>query len=58
MQNRDIKLFARGAGVPLWKLAKALGVSEPTLTRRLRMELSKDEKKRIHSLINELSKEG
>lgn len=42
--NNDIKLLARGSGVPLWKIAQALGISEPTLTRRLRRELSEKER--------------
>jgi hypothetical protein len=56
MKNQEIRLAARGAGVPLWQLAEALGVSEPTMTRKLRHELSDDEKARILTIIHELAK--
>lgn len=44
MANEDIKLEARGNGVPLWQIAEKLGISEPTITRRLRKELTAEEK--------------
>jgi len=52
--NLDIRRRARAAGVPLWQLAKALGISEPTITRRLREELDGEEKERYIQLINSL----
>jgi hypothetical protein len=45
-----------GARIPLWQLAEALGVSEPTMTRKLRHELPEDEKARIMALIYKLAK--
>jgi hypothetical protein len=56
MKNQEIRLAARGAGVPLWQLAEALGVSEPTMTRKLRHELPDDEKARILAIIHKLAK--
>ena len=56
MKNQEIRLAARGAGIPLWQLAEAIGVSEPTMTRKLRHELPEDEKQRILSIIRNLSK--
>lgn len=56
MKNQEIRLAARGAGIPLWRLAEAIGVSEPTMTRKLRHELPEDEKRRILSIIRNLSK--
>jgi hypothetical protein len=58
MENMDIRLKARGAGVPLWRIAKVLKVSEPTLTRKLRTVLSPDEKAKISTIIAELSHGG
>ena len=40
MANKEFRLFARGHGVPLWRLAQAVGVGEATLTRWLRVPLS------------------
>ena len=44
------------AGVKLWQIAEALGISEVTFSRRLRRELSVDEKEKIRAIITELSK--
>lgn len=57
MANMDIRLAAKGAGVPFWMIANALSISEPTLTRRLRMELPPEQKTKIRSIIKELSSE-
>lgn len=58
MLNRGIRLEAKGAGVPLWRICQVLGISEPTLTRRLRKELPDVEKEKIRSIIRELSEEA
>ena len=55
--NDRVKLCARGAGVPLWKIAQELGVSEPTMTRWLRVPLSAEREAEIRSAIEKLSKE-
>ena len=55
--NERIKLRARGAGVPLWKIARELGISEPTITRWLRVPLSAEREAKIRSAIEKLSKE-
>ena len=57
MVNRTIKLAARGAGVPLWKLAEELKLSESTLFRRLRQPLSREEEQQYLAAI-ENAKEG
>ena len=56
MKNQEIRLAARGAGIPLWQLAEAIGVSEPTMTRKLRHELPEDEKVHIMEIIHQLAK--
>ena len=53
-ENQDIRNVARKAGVPLWRIADALGVSEPTMTRRLRRELPEIEKQRILEIIEQI----
>ena len=57
MENIDIRLAAKGSGVPLWKICQVLEISEPTMTRKLRVELSVKEKAKIHAIIKELSPE-
>lgn len=44
LANADIRQAAKDAGVSLWELADEMNVSEPTLTRMLRHELSDVEK--------------
>lgn len=56
--NEKLKLRARGAGVPLWRIAQELGVSEPTITRWLRVPLSAGREAEILAVIKRLSKEG
>ena len=45
MANMDIRFKAKAANVPFWKIGEKLGVSEVTIVRRLRKELSADQKK-------------
>ena len=40
LANADIRQAAKDAGVSLWELADEMNISEPTLTRMLRHELS------------------
>lgn len=54
MANQSLRLKARGAGVPLWKIAKELNISEPTLTRMLREPLKQEESLRILAVIEKL----
>jgi len=51
MSNLDIREAAKAKGVPLWSIAKHLGISEPTMTRKLRTELPEAEKKRMLDVI-------
>lgn len=56
-ENKTVRRAARSAGVPLWRVAAAVGVSEPTLTRWLRVPLTEDKEKRIMAAIYNLAKE-
>lgn len=58
MENREIRLMARGRGVQMWRVAKAMGVSEPTLYRWMREELPEDKKVQIMQIIAELEQEA
>lgn len=56
MVNEKIRFMAKGAGIPLWKIADALSISEATMTRLMRKELSLEEKAQIEEIIINLSK--
>jgi len=56
-ENNDIRREARANGVPFWRIAKALSISEPTMTRRMRQKLSEEEKAKILKIIEELREE-
>lgn len=58
MANQDIRLTAAGSGVKLWQVAEALGIADCSLSRKLRKELSKEEKERVFSIIKAISEEG
>lgn len=51
LNNQDLRLFAKGKGVALWQVAEFLHVSEPTLTRKLRRELSEEETEEMKKII-------
>lgn len=51
MKNSDVRTAAKSAGVFLYEVAAAMGISEPTMTRKLRFELSDNEKKLIFDAI-------
>lgn len=55
--NQGIRLVARGAGVPLWRVAQKMGISEPTLSRWLRVPLSPERESRIMDALLALEKE-
>lgn len=58
MHNQDIRRAAAGAGVKLWQIADALGIADCSFSRKLRRELPQEEKKKILSIIQKLSKEA
>lgn len=55
MTNVDIRRAAGGAGVKLWQIAEALNISDCSLSRKLRKELTADEKEEIFKIIEEVS---
>ena len=58
MLNRRVKLAVRGAGVPLWRLAQELELSESTLFRRLRKPLTREEEEQYLSAIEKAAGGG
>lgn len=49
--NNDLRMYAKGCGVPLWAIGEEMAQSEQTLIRKWRKELSKEEKEKIRSII-------
>ena len=47
MANLDVRMAAKRAGIPLWRVAQMLQISEASMTRMLRLELSPEDKARI-----------
>lgn len=51
MRNEDVRAAAKAGGVRLWQLAEELGLSESTLSRKLRHEWTDEEKRRAYQVI-------
>lgn len=56
--NKSFRESARRAGVPLWRVAIALGVSEATLTRMLRVELPEEKTAQLLCIVDEIKEGG
>ena len=57
MANQDLRAYAKQNGVKLWQIANYKGISEPTMTRLLRQELSTNEKNDFIRIINTLAEQ-
>jgi len=58
LNNMMIRIKLLEHNKRLWWLAQILGISESTLTRRLRDELPEEEQVRIVNLIEEHARKG
>lgn len=58
MENIAIREAARTAHVYLWEIAKEIGVSEATITRWMRCQLTAEQNSRVMDAIAKLSREG
>lgn len=54
MVNTDIQKEIKTAKVKKWQIADQLGMAESTFSRKLRYELSSDEKEKIRAIIKEM----
>ena len=54
--NERIRKALKENNMCLWQLADALGISEPSMTRKMRHELSEQEQNSIIELIKEGTK--
>lgn len=57
MPNLDVRFRARAAGVPLWKIAREMGIGDNTLFRKLRKELTAEEKQRFFAVIQKIAED-
>ena len=55
VKNTDIRSEIKSAGLYLWQIADELGINDGNFSRKLRHELSDEEKERIRMIIVELS---
>lgn len=55
MANIDIRAYAKSKRVFMYEIAKALGISEMTLIRKLRQELSEPDKQYYIDLIDSIA---
>ena len=54
--HADIRKAVAGRGFTLWQLAATLGITDSTLSRKLRVELSPAEKSRMLEAVDEMEK--
>lgn len=57
MKNKDIRETAKEAGVCLWEIAERLNLNDGNFSRKLRRELSENDRIKIMKIIAELQKE-
>ena len=57
MANTKIRSYAKAHNVYLWELAMKMHISEPTINRKLRTELSAEESSKIMHYIDEIARE-
>lgn len=57
MANREIRRAAAMYGLRLWQVAEAVGMNDSAFSRKLRRELSQEDKERVLAAIKELAKE-
>ena len=54
MRNDEIRKKAKEAGIRFWEIGLRMGLNDGNFSRKLRVELSEEEKQRIFSIIEEL----
>lgn len=57
LANKEVRAAAKATGVRFWQICKVLCISEATLTRLLREELSEDEKLELLAVIKQIGGE-
>ena len=57
LKNTELRAAAKAARVPLWAIADVFGWSESSMTRKMRTELSAEEKEKFLAAVQELSEQ-
>lgn len=52
--NSDIRKDVKQVGLKLWQIADRLGITDGNFSRKLRKELTPQDKAKIRAIINEL----
>lgn len=55
MTPSEIRKYAKDRGVPLWLIADELGISEATMTRLMRHDLTNDKETEVLSAIERIA---
>ena len=55
MTNEDVRQKAASAGIKLWQIADALGMTDGNFSRKLRHELTEGQKEKVYAIIAKLS---
>lgn len=58
MENLEIRRKLKEKKVFQWQVAKSIGISEMTLVRKLREEVTEEEKQKILSVIDKIAVEN
>lgn len=58
MKNKDVRNAIAKAKLKMWQVAEGLGIADTTFCRKLRHELSPEEKERVYAVIRRLSEEA
>ncbi|WP_407383359.1 hypothetical protein [Ruminococcus sp.] len=53
--NKGIRDYAKLNGVKLWQIADRLGITDGNFSRKLRHELSDDDRQKIVDIIDEIA---
>lgn len=54
MQNLQVRGFLKMKGIPFWKIAEVIGISEPTMTRWMRTPLTTDHYEKIMDAVRKI----
>ncbi len=56
--NNEIRQRMKQSGVPQWAVAEKLGMSEFDMSRKMRHELSPEDKVEVLAIIEQIAQEG
>lgn len=57
MNNIGIRQAAKDANVRLWQIAERLNIADTTFSRKLRHELTPDDKSKVYAIIAQIAAE-